>query len=258
MVYFLGRDLTVAITSEHPDYGVIAHTGTGTPTSEVTSLRTASVRDFTQTGSEAGIVDLDGADAVFAGARTGHVDNGLGTVFGSIDQSDSAGLGFTISCEVLNLTGADLSLGAMDEDLSFIGQRATMRVEVKKENSITLTRKKTNDLWDVIYNDARFGLIENFDTGLAAAAADLQIEDGLTAPDFPAYGYRVYLKFRAHTDATSVGLAVAIPNCCITEHAITLGADATTEETITLQSYMDPIIVKEEGTDTMVADATGF
>jgi hypothetical protein len=153
MVYFLGRDLTVAITSEHPDYGVIAHTGTGTPTSEVTSLRTASVRDFTQTGSEAGIVDLDGADAVFAGARTGHVDNGLGTVFGSIDQSDSAGLGFTISCEVVNLTGADLSLGAMDEDLSFIGQRATMRVEVRfKTSQLIVKPSPALSDWSILPN----------------------------------------------------------------------------------------------------------
>ena len=245
MVYFLGRDLTVAITSEHTDYGVIAHTGTGTPTSEVTSLRTASVRDFTQTGSEAGIVDLDGADAVFAGARTGHVDNGLGTVFGSIDQSDSAGLGFTISCEVLNLTGADLSLGAMDEDLSFIGQRATMRVEVKKENSITLTRKKTNDTWDVIYNSGRFGIKET-------PTDEDHLEDGLRAPDFTGYGYRVYLQFGSSSDEILI-----IPNCCITEHSLTLGADATTEETITLQSYMDPIIVGAIA-DGMFADATGF
>ena len=258
MAYFLGRDLTVAITSEHTDYGVITHTGTGTPTSETLTLRTGSIRDFTNTGGEAGIVDNAEANVVFAGARVGAVDSTTGTVFGNIDQSASSAFGFNINNEVVNLTGVDLSLGAMDEDLSFIGQRATMRVEVKKENSITLTRKKTNDLWDVIYNDARFGLIENFDTTLAASAADLQIEDGLTAPDFPAYGYRVYLKFRAHTDANSVGLAMAIPNCCITEHSITLGADATTEESITLQSYMDPIIVKEEGTDTMVADATGF
>jgi hypothetical protein len=239
MVYFLGRDLTVAITTESIYAGIVSTDGI------------AKLRDTTASANAAGITNWTGSNGtLFAGARVAESN----TVFGDVAQ----GVGQDVNNEVVNLTGVDLSLGAMDEDLSFIGQRATMRVEVKKENSITLTRKKTNDLWDVIYNDARFGLIENFDTTLAASAADLQIEDGLTAPDFPAYGYRVYLKFRAHTDANSVGLAMAIPNCCITEHSITLGADATTEESITLQSYMDPIIVKEEGTDTMVADATGF
>tara|TARA_Y100000034_G_scaffold120249_1_gene162951 strand:+ start:53 stop:772 length:720 start_codon:yes stop_codon:yes gene_type:complete len=239
MVYFLGRDLTVAITTESIYAGLVSTDGV------------AKLRDTTGSVNAAGITNWTGSNGtLFAGARVAESN----TVFGDVAQ----GVGSDVNNEVVNLTGVDLSLGAMDEDLSFIGQRATMRVEVKKENSITLTRKKTNDLWDVIYNDARFGLIENFDTTLAASAADVQLEDGLTAPDFPAYGYRVYLKFRAHTDANSVGLAMAIPNCCITEHSITLGADATTEESITLQSYMDPIIVKEEGTDSMVADATGF
>jgi len=92
-----------------------------------------------------------------------------------------------------------------------------------------------------------------------AASATTSLETGLRAPDFAGYGYRVYLKFRDHTDANSVGAIVCIPNCCITEHSITLGADATTEESITLQSYLDPLILQQgSGAQSMVADATGF
>jgi len=237
MVYFLGRDLTVAITMEHSYVGIVSTSGT------------AELRDTTGS-AEAGVTDWTGSNGtMFCGARK----NGSGdTVFGT--NIDTGQGGATVNNEVLNLTGADLSLGAMDEDLSFIGQRATMRVEVKKENSITLTRKKADDTWDVIYNDARFGALEG-----TAASATTSLETGLRAPDFAGYGYRVYLKFRDHTDANSVGAIVCIPNCCITEHSITLGADATTEESITLQSYLDPLILQQgSGAQSMVADATGF
>ena len=243
MVYFLGRDLTVAITLEHTDVGIVSTGGA------------AKLRDTTGATAAADVTNWTGSNGtLFAGARKA-VSN---TVFGTnIDQGVG---GSTVTNEVLNLTGADLSLGAMDEDLSFIGQRATMRVEVKKENSITLTRKKVDDTWDVIYNDARFGAIETLSTGGSAGDADTDLETGLTAPDFPGYGYRVYLKFRDHTDANSVGAILCIPNCCITEHTMTLGADATTEESITFQSYLDPIIVALAGggDDRIILDASGF
>ena len=235
MVYFLERDLTVAITTESIYAGLVSTDGV------------AKLRDTTGSVNAAGITNWTGSNGtLFAGARVAESN----TVFGDVAQ----GVGSDVNNEVVNLTGVDLSLGAMDEDLSFIGQRATMRVEVKKENSVTLTRKKVDDTWDVIYNDARFGALE----GTAASSAT-SLETGLRAPDFAGYGYRVYLKFRDHTDANSVGAIVCIPNCCITEHSITLGADATTEESITLQSYLDPLILQQgSGAQSMVADATGF
>ena len=238
MVYFLGRDLTVAITLENTDVGIVSTGGA------------AELRDTTGATAAADVTNWTGSNGtLFAGARKA-VSN---TVFGTnIDQGVG---GSTVTNEVLNLTGADLSLGAMDEDLSFIGQRATMRVEVKKENSITLTRKKSNDTWDIIYNDARFGVTEG------TAHGNTDFESGLRAPDFAGYGYRVYLFFKAYVDADTQGGVLCIPNCCITEHSVTLGADSTTEESLTFQSYLDPIIVRDSagGTGTALdADASGF
>ena len=248
MVYFLGRECVVAITTENANAGVEV---TGT------SSRSAIIKDFggSDTGG-CGVNTAYDADVHFCGARkdshsTTVAPYGDFTVFGTYDQ----GSGTVTKNEVVNLTGVDLSLGAQDEDLSFIGQRATMRVEVKKENSITLTRKKSNDTWDIIYNDARFGVTE----GTVHGGTDF--ESGLRAPDFAGYGYRVYLFFKAYVDADTQGGVLCIPNCCITEHSVTLGADATTEESITFQSYLDPIIVRDAagGTGTALdADASGF
>ena len=235
MVYFLGRDLTVAITLENTDVGIVSTGGA------------AKLRDTTGATAAADVTNWTGSNGtLFAGARKA-VSN---TVFGT-NIAQGVG-GSTVTNEVLNLTGADLSLGAMDEDLSFIGQRATMRVEVKKENSITLTRKKTNDVWDVIYNDARFGVT----TGTAHAATDY--ETGLSAPDNTDYGYRVYIKFKDYVGASEQGGYLVLPNCCITEHSVTLGADATTEESMTFQSYLNPIIVRALGAGVIDGDASGF
>ena len=251
MVYFLGRDLTVAITTENLYAGVaIAADGS--------EVRSAKLRDVTAHSNADKVTNWSGSNGtLFCGARVDGDRDGTGTIFGSIDQ----GIGVNLNNEVVNLTGADLSLGAMDEDLSFIGQRATMRVGVKKENSITLTRKKTDDTWDIIYNDARFGVIETLTASGSEGDADSDFETGLRAPDFVGYGYRIYLKFRAHTDDNSVGTIICLPNCCITEHSMTLGADATTEESMTFQSYLDPIILQTTGSGNdagIVTNASGF
>ena len=57
--------------------------------------------------------------------------------------------GFT---QVSDLTGVDVSIGATDEDITYIGQKGTAKVEIKKEMTVSLTRKKKNNLWDTIFN----------------------------------------------------------------------------------------------------------
>jgi hypothetical protein len=123
----------------------------------------------------------------------------------------------------------DLSVSTQDEDVQFIGQKNILKAEIKKENSITLTRKKSDDVWDVIFNEARFGLDENGAIG-----------NGHYQPDFTSYGYRVALRFKS--GGAGVGEVFVLPNCCITEHTVTLGADSSQEESITLVSYVDAII----------------
>jgi len=54
---------------------------------------------------------------------------------------------------VIDLTGVDLSISSTDEDVGpFIGQVSTQSVELRKEHVITLTRKKSDECWDSVFN----------------------------------------------------------------------------------------------------------
>ncbi|MDP6583456.1 MAG: hypothetical protein QF535_02285 [Anaerolineales bacterium] len=242
MAYFLGRDVEVAITTEHNDLGVIVEEK-GT-----TNELGAAVVEFTEGASANQYVNADKAN-LFAGPRAITSANGP---WGDQNSTASSGLtcpdGTTTIVEAElwnnepdNLTGLDLSMGVMDEDVAFIGQRNVLKAEVKKENSISITRKKKDSVWDAVFNTARFGIAKDAATA-TGTYFDAELFDGLRAPDFPECGYRVYLRFKEST-AQGTGEVFILRNCYVTEHSVTVGADASSEETMTLQSYVDPIIL---------------
>jgi hypothetical protein len=101
-----------------------------------------------------------------------------------------------------------------------------LKAEIKKETTLTLTRKKSDNSWDVCFQEARCGT----DGGTAIRGTT----DG--APDDVAYGYRVYVKMKDNTEV------FVLRNCCIQAHTLSLNADGTTEETLELMSYVDPLI----------------
>lgn len=195
MAYYLGRDVKVAITTEDADFGV-----------DVSGVTKGTFAD------EAG-----SSDTVFAGPLL--AQNGS-SVFGT--QADGAGTDY--SNEVSDLTGCDLGIGTTDEDITYMGQRSVLKAEIKKETMVTLTRKKSNNCWDVIFNDgARYGIT---DTAF----------NGLSDPGHTNFGYRVYVQLKSGTEVFT------IKNACIQSHTVTINGDGTTEETLELQSYLDPVI----------------
>jgi len=262
MAYYLGRDIDIAITTESAYYSVCEVTSTGTIT--------AGCVDMRQVKGAAGL-QFDEAthkSVCFAGPRqTGDTsdkptnaanDPWTGTITGGGASSPAADTDLkatSIWTNVpTNITGLDLSFGVMDEDVAFVGQRNILKAEVKKDNTVTLTRKKSDTVWNTIFNHARFGLIDhddtadNSDTNLAPGSTSFH--QGLDAPDFQQYGYRVYLRFGGSTTADEIFI---LRNCCVTDYSVTMGADSVQEESITLQSYIDPIIADGVVTDTMDA-----
>ena len=70
--------------------------------------------------------------------------------------SGSAGL-VSVWPSVDDVTGVDVGIGAMDEDITYFGIRSVTKAEIKKETTVSITRKKKDSEWDTLYNDARYG-----------------------------------------------------------------------------------------------------
>ena len=102
---------------------------------------------------------------------------GAGSVTNAASATFAGKLDATASCqtEQTDLTAVDLSIGAMDEDITYFGMRTALKAEIKKETSITLTRKKSDDLYDLVFDKLRYGL-----TG--TSVNDTSINSGLAEP----------------------------------------------------------------------------
>ena len=130
-----------------------------------------------------------------------------------------------------DLTSVEVGIGAMDEDISYFGMRTALKAEIKKETTITLTRKKSNNIYEVAFDQCRYGI----KGGVLA--------DGLEQPTVE-YGYRVAITLLASTEV------LTIPNCVISGHTVSLNADGTTEETLELSSMVTPLIATTGETST--------
>ena len=151
-----------------------------------------------------------------------------------------------VSGAVNDVTGVDLSIGISDEDVGpFFGQLATQKIEIRKETTVSLTRKKSDSTFDVLFNGpstagdfrgsstnaarqgARFGIEYSgskfyISQGLVNPTAVLETGSTTTS----CYGYRVHVRLK---DGTS-GEIYTVRNCAYTGHTVSLNADGTSEE----------------------------
>jgi len=139
-----------------------------------------------------------------------------------------------------DVTGVDVSIGAVDEDVAYLGQRTTLKAEIKKETTITITRKKSNNHLELLFQGARYGM--------TSAGADVQSHTALVQPASSHFGYRVHLAFDDGVDVMS------IPHCQIASYSASMSADGVQEETIELISHVTPIV----GIGEDKGDASGF
>ena len=187
MTYFLGRDVKVYIGTE-TDAATVQWKPTATGSAWVFPSATTPTTDYD----------------MLAQTRT------------NTNTEDS---------RVEQLSGVDLSIGAMDEDTSYLGFRGVTKVEIKKETTLSLTRKKQDASWDEWFNDGRFGVNtanDNFHTP--------------GVEPFQDYGYRIWVKLKDSTDVFT------LRNCCIQSHSVSNNVDGTSDETLEFMSYVEPVI----------------
>jgi hypothetical protein len=188
MAYFLGRDVKVAISTESAT-GVDINSNAARGTATPTSG--------------------DCIEALSASA---------GDVFGTGSSYNQ----FT------DVTSVDLTLGKIDEDIAYMGQRTALKAEIKNETTVVITLKKSNKFWDHVFMDARYG----------TDGSDLI--DGLSQPTAK-FGYRIYLALK--DDGSSE--VISIPNMVFADHSVALNVDGTTEETLTFTGHVEPYINTE-------------
>jgi len=137
---------------------------------------------------------------------------------------------------VSDLTGVDLGIGVTDEDITYIGSKTVLKAEIKKETTVSLTRKKSNNVWDVVFNDeCRWGAYSD-------AKISSLIEPNLDSVNPSSTSDPGYFGFQLKITLKGSEEVFTVPHCQITAHTVTLNADGTTEETMEFISQETPTI----------------
>ena len=160
---------------------------------------------------------------------------------------------------VLNdVTAIDVTLGKMDEDINLFGIRTALKAEVKNEVTVVITKKKTNALFEILFNKARCGVITYSSAGVidldnatplgvtmklpnhTLVELNNSVNATLTTPSRN-FGYRLHLELKNGTETMS------LQNLCITDYAVSLSADGVTEESITFYGFVAPKVDALDG-----------
>jgi len=178
--------------------------------------------------------------------------------------------------KLADVTGVDVSVGAQDEDISYMGLRNQGKIEVKKDTSITITMKKKDRNFIQLYqgkvdsssshgsggHTARWGMLE---LSSHSSPGTVDISDGTVDPkscvdydnsSVTTYGYRLILEFKADTTGENTdGAAIVIPNCTISEVTHTTSNEAADEETVSFTSQVKPFISNARRASADTSDA---
>ena len=191
MAYFLGSDVEVVITTESLTHSVRLV--------ESTNRYTLSAENAATPTGGLGINKLDHLNQEFPGDA------------------------------LVDITGVDLGIGAMDEDIDYLGHNTPLKAEIRKNTTLTLTFKRKNVVFDVLFSgddQGNFGRYGVKGSGLG---------DGLSEPTIE-LGYRLVLKLKASNEF------FVLRNCQMTANNITLSPDGTQEQSVEFTTMVEPLV----------------
>ena len=244
MAYFTGRDVKIWVTTEHLTDGVKMTEDSGNKKLDVRA----------------------GVNAVGEPVATQKLEC-------IVPSLGNAGMNNWVMSDI---TGVDVSIGAQDEDISFMGLRNVGKIEVKKDTSVSITRKKSDAGFTLLFqgktlaasspttsgnHSARYGLIANADAD-AMLIADGTVDPKSAKGDMgsgsnQSFGYRVFVELKGDSTGTSGdGEVLVIPNCHFMEYGHTVSNESANEETFTLTSQVKPFIMN--GTKAGTADTSAY
>ena len=179
---------------------------------------------------------------------TGQIDTIVGdsTTPEGIEQSTAADLN-----TVTDLVGIDITLGKVDEDVSYFGQKTALKSEIKNEVTVSLTRKKSDSRYEILFNKARCGVLGYTTSGKTILDVDgatplasstlpslntVDVNNSDAAHEQPSrnFGYRIHVMLKTGAEV------ITLQNCCMTTYAVSLNTDGITEETIEFYGYIKP------------------
>jgi len=228
----------------------VSLTGDATAATTAGAIRTALAANsdfaaaFTIGGSGAAITltDKDTGSATDAVRGAGFTNSEMTVASTTEGTGGDASVGIVSDeLKIEDITGVDFTFGTVDEDIAYMGQRTALKAEIKKEITLTITKKKKDNSFSNLFNKARCGIrATSGATALAGGTDTVAFDNNLNQPiadaSGSAFGYRLYLALKEGSEV------MTLPNMCITEYSVTLNADAVHEETITFYGNVTPIV----------------
>ena len=239
MAYFQGRDVRVAFTTEHYTLGIkntngtlsiTGHQGSNLATSD--DIKNRKWPRFTGGTDDSGSVNAMGI------VDSDEVADGGGVVAGDIN---------TLS----DLTGIDVTQDKVNEDIAYFGQNTGLQAEINNAYTISITRKKTDNLFEAMFNQAKMGILA-YDTTSKNVVENTEAADHLNAANANAYelvnsgadgtvsaSKWTHMGYRVHVKEKHAGAIMSFRNCCVQGYSVSLSPDGIQEETIEFYSEVD-------------------